>query len=137
MPKNTQSCASSPKMTNRTASSQREKKNGIPKKSCYHKAAALWWVSEESNLTGSPFILTRPMLRSPFSILLQHPEPPVGTIPRTPITPIAINTIKSRPFISNLISIPLLNFLAIVKDKVESSHNRPQIKDNILFCQIS
>ena len=45
--------------------------------------------------------------------------------------------IKSRPFMSNLISIPFLNFLAIVKDKVESSHNRPQIKDNILFCQIS
>ena len=89
----------------------------------------MWRVPEESNLTGSPFTLTQPMLRSPLSILLQHPEPPVGTIPRTPITPIQINTIKSRPFISNLISIPFLNFLAIVKDKVESNHNRPQIKD--------
>lgn len=78
---------------------------------------------------GLPLCLAQPTLRSPLSILLQHPEPPVGTIPRTPITPIQINTIKSRPFISNLISIPFLNFLAIVKDKVESNHNRPQIKD--------
>jgi len=78
---------------------------------------------------GLLLYLAQLTLRSPLSILLQHPEPPVGTIPRTPITPIQINTIKSRPFISNLISIPFLNFLAIVKDKVESNHNRPQIKD--------
>ena len=92
-------------------------------------------MSEESNLTGSPFIFNAAHYAL-FSqgILLQHPVPPVGTIPRTHIIPTQINTITFFPFISNLISNPLLNFLAIVKDNVENNHNRPQIKDNpILF----
>ena len=98
----------------------------------------LWWVSEESNLTGSPFMFSAAhyALLSQ-GILLQHPAPPVGTIPRTHIIPTQINTITFFPFISNLISIPFLNFLATVKDNVESNHNRPQIKDNILFSNIS
>lgn len=89
------------------------------------------WAFEESNLTGYSFYILRNLIfRSLLRILLQHPAPTVGTIPRTPITPIQINTIKSIPFISKLISNPFLNFLAIVKDKVESSHIKPQIKDN-------
>ena len=101
-------------------------KNG---KSCCHKATAFWWVPEDSNLTVFSFYVQRSYASFPFKYPLQHPEPPVEKIPRTPIIPINTNAIKSRPFISNLISIPFLNFLAIVKDKVENNHNRPQIKD--------
>ena len=51
--------------------------------------------------------------------------------PRIPITQIQIQRMKSIPFISNLKSNPFLNFLVIVKDKVDSKHTKAQIKDKL------
>ena len=100
MPKSTRSCASSPRMTNRAACGLRSisvalasvsqpptPRNGENRPDGAQRAIPLqkaercrckrhlWWMSEESNLTGSPFMFNATYI----SLSFKHP----ATTPRT------------------------------------------------------